>query len=268
MQNLVVMGAGNLAHALVQGWQRIPNPRWTVSVLARSASYLEKGWRPWPAPITTDPAILRDAHLVVLAVKPKDVEAACATLREQAPSDVPVLSMVAGLSLQRLRLALPEARLVRAMPNICSAVGEGVTAVSFDRYRAPDPAEIRRLLETLGDVVEVDEALIDPITALSGSGPAYAYVLLEALIEAGIRLGIDPELARRLSVQTLRGAAQLAHAEPQLTPPQLIRLIASPGGTTEAALGRLEAEGVKTALCDAIFQARSQAARLGQVQEA
>ncbi|MBX5466442.1 MAG: pyrroline-5-carboxylate reductase [Firmicutes bacterium] len=263
MERIVVMGAGNLAHALVQGWQRVPNPPWSVAVLARSDSYLDKGWRPWPAPISTDPAILSESDLVVLAVKPKDVNAALQTVSQEAGPAVPVLSMVAGLALATLRRHLPHAPLARAMPNICSAVGEGVTAVAFDRMASSERAEIRRLLEALGDVVEVEEALLDPITALSGSGPAYAYVLLEALIEAGERLGLDPVLARRLSVQTLRGAAALAQAEPQLSPADLIRLIASPGGTTEAALDRLADEGVKRAVCEAIFQARLQAQRLG-----
>jgi pyrroline-5-carboxylate reductase len=197
-------------------------------------------------------------HVVVLATKPGLVETALASAGARGGSDGPLwISIAAGVPLARLAAALPEGeRIVRAMPNTPALVRAGATAIAAnDAASESDVALASALFESVGICwVAPDEALLDAVTGLSGSGPAFVFVFLEALADAGVRVGLPRDAASRLATQTVLGAAQLA-SEAGRQPAQLKDQVTSPGGTTIAGLERLEAGGLRAAVYDAVAAA-------------
>jgi len=213
--------------------------------------------------------VVEQSDLVVLAVKPNQV---AEVLRELGGAHNPVLtrplwvSIAAGVSLTSLAEGLPPgARLVRSMPNTPALVGEGATAfVANPEATDADRAAARLLFEAVGTAWEApNEALMDAVTGLSGSGPAYVFVLLEALGDAGVRMGLPREAARALATQTVLGAARLA-LETGRDPADLKAQVTSPGGTTIAGLERLEAAGFRSAIHDAVEAATRRSRELGR----
>lgn len=257
-----VIGAGNLGVALARGWLQ-SGVDLDLSLLVRSDGYLE---RPMPAElkvrVNTDPKLLARSDLVVVAVKPGDVQAALKVIQAHTRPGTPVVSVAAGITLKTLGEALPGRPLCRAMPNICAAIGEATTALSFLEAPAEAQKTITELFESIGFILPIDEAHLDAVTALSGSGPAYIYLVLDALIAAGRELGLTEDVSRTLATRTLQGTAGMAISHPDLSPAQLIRQVASPGGTTEAALRTMEDRSVKAAIIEGITQARRRAAAL------
>ncbi|MCU0868012.1 MAG: pyrroline-5-carboxylate reductase [Burkholderiales bacterium] len=207
---------------------------------------------------------VRDADVVVLAVKPQVMRVVAQGLGD-AVRDALVVTIAAGIRLADLARWLGgHARLVRVMPNTPALVQAGISGA----YAAPDVGAADRetvdaILGATGPVVWVDaEARIDAVTAVSGSGPAYVFYLLEAMQAAGVAQGLTPDAARCLSIETVRGAARLAAAAED--PFDVLRArVTSKGGTTEAAIATLDARGVKAALVDAIEAAAARAAELG-----
>jgi pyrroline-5-carboxylate reductase len=199
----------------------------------------------------------------VLAVKPDVAEPACRSLG--AAGVRRVLSVVAGMAAQRLEACLPDgAVVVRAMPNMPALVGAGVSAVSGGSHaRSADLEWAERLLGAVGAVVRVPERQLDAVTALSGSGPAYVLLVVEALIEAGVVAGLPRELSMTLTVATLRGSAALL-GEPGATPEALRAAVTSPGGTTAAGLRALEARAVRSAFLEAVLAAAERSRSLGR----
>lgn len=212
--------------------------------------------------------VVAGSDLVVLAVKPGIV---ASVLREIVATDAATaarplwLSIAAGIPLARLAALLaPGARIVRAMPNTPALVRAGVTAfVAGDACSDSDRALARALCETVGSVWEApSEALLDAVTGLSGSGPAYVFVFLEALCDAGVRVGLPREAASLLATQTVLGSARLA-LETGRHPAQLKDQVTSPGGTTIAGLARLEAGGLRAAIYDAVAASAERSRQLG-----
>jgi pyrroline-5-carboxylate reductase len=265
-----VIGAGAMARALVTGWLRGRRQlaAGEVWVCNRSRDDRLAAMAALGAEVTRDKAaICRAAAVLVLAVKPAD---AAAALGELAPHLDPqrhlLLSLVAGWPTAaiaaRLGPAAGRVPLVRAMSNTPSAVGAGATAVAAGPTAGPrHVAAAAELLGAVGDVVVVDEADLAAVTAVSGSGPAYVFTLLEALQEAAVRLGLAPEVGRRLALQTLLGAAHLARQSGE-APADLTRQVASPGGTTAAALEVLRARGFVPTLVEAVARAARRAEEL------
>lgn len=202
------------------------------------------------------------AEGAVLAVKPQSAkEAARALAAVAAPR---WLSIMAGVTLQRLQSwAGPQVAVVRAMPNTPALVGAGMTAIAAgDGAGEEDMAWAEALLGAVGQVVRVPEGAMDAVTAVSGSGPAYVFLLAEALAAAGEEQGLDPELSRRLALATVAGAGRLL-AEPGADPAALRAQVTSPGGTTEAALSVLEAAGLSPALARAVAAAAERSRQIG-----
>lgn len=198
----------------------------------------------------------------VLAVKPHQVAGVC---RAVAAAGSPrVLSIAAGVTIAALEDALGSGvAVVRAMPNTPALVGAGAAAVAGGSNASPDDvAWAVGVLEAVGSVVEVPESLLDAVTGLSGSGPAYVFLVLEALIEGGVAAGLPRATAEELAGQTLLGAAQLYLAGDD-TPADLRAQVTSPGGTTAAGLRVLEQRAVRAALIDAVVAARDRAVELG-----
>lgn len=206
--------------------------------------------------VSDNTSAVAEADVVVVAVKPDVVAIALASAGgpEAAPSTPLWISIAAGATLARLAASLPEgARIVRAMPNTPALVGAGVTAICPNASaHVEDLATARALFDSVGQTwVAPNEALLDPVTGLSGSGPAYVFLLMESLIEAGLAVGLPAEAARQLTLQTVLGAARLA-LETGRDPADLRVQVTSPGGTTQAALERLGAGGFRELVIDAV----------------
>lgn len=203
-----------------------------------------------------------DADLVLVAVKPLDVPAALASLSDLA-ADAVVLSVAAGLTTAQIEAALPGGQpVVRAMPNTPALVAAGVTAISpGSTAQEAHLATATALLSSVGLVVEVQESQMDAVTAVSGSGPAYVFLVVEALVEAGVRAGLPRDLATTLTVQTLAGSARML-VETGERATVLRERVTSPGGTTAAALHELERHGLRAAFIDAVLANRDRAAEL------
>ncbi len=263
-KKIVVVGPGNIAHAIVSRWLQVADA--DISVLARSKTYLTKGWHSDEQQVVTfDRDIVANADLIMLAVKPKDMLTTLAQLKSRISSTSIVLSVAAGITIGQIRHLLSEPGIVRTMPNICSEIGTSVTGISFDNVPKEDRSWIMSLMNLLGHVVEMPEHLLNPMTALYGSGPAYVYVFLKAIIRAGEDLGIPPEHARELAAHLVLGASQKALIDNDKSLDQLVGQVVSPGGTTEAMLRVLDQLGWQDIMHQALKAAGEQAAQLGQV---
>jgi pyrroline-5-carboxylate reductase len=201
-----------------------------------------------------------DGHVV--AVKPGDVPAACRTIAGHGPSRV--LSIAAGVTTAALEAELADGTpVIRAMPNTPALVGLGASAIAAGRLAGDDDLDwAASLLTAVGTVVRVKESLLDAVTGLSGSGPAYVFLVAEALIEAGVLAGLPRDVSQSLSVQTLLGAATLL-AQGDDGPEALRAAVTSPGGTTAAGLQVLEQHRVRAAFLEAVAAATDRSRALG-----
>jgi pyrroline-5-carboxylate reductase len=204
-----------------------------------------------------------EASVVVVAVKPGDVVGALSSAAPALEPDAVVLSIAAGVRIATLEEVVPNAPVVRAMPNTPALVRRGAAAIAGGSRATDD--HLRRaeaVLGAVGLVVRVPEHLLDAVTGLSGSGPAYVFLVAEALIEAGVLVGLPRDVARTLAVQTLVGSAALL-AESGDTPEALRAGVTSPGGTTAAGLRVLEQRGLRAALLDAVVAATHKSREMG-----
>jgi pyrroline-5-carboxylate reductase len=213
---------------------------------------------------SADDVVGSDTGVLVVAVKPYDVATALADVSERLPSGCVVVSVAAGVTTASLEDALPVGQpVVRAMPNTPALVGAGVTAICAGQHTMDDHLDVAEsLLSAVGSVVRVPEAQMDAVAAVSGSGPAYVYLVAEAMIEAGVRVGLPRDVATSLTQKTITGAARLWD-ETGEHPAVLRERVTSPGGTTAAALHALESSGLRAAFLDAVVANRDRSAELG-----
>ncbi len=261
MTRLALIGGGRMGEALLTGLlaQRWAAPDELAVVEKVSARRTELTER-FPGVQVLAEAAPTDG--AVVAVKPADVDDACAALAGAGVARV--LSIAAGVPLARLEAILPGTPVVRAMPNTPALVGAGAAAIAGGTAaRDEDLAWAEGILTAVGTVVRVPEALLDAVTGLSGSGPAYVFLVAEALIEAGVLVGLPRDVSIGLTTQTLLGAARLL-AETGDTPESLRAGVTSPGGTTAAGLRVLESAGVRAAFMDAVAAATARSAELGR----
>ncbi len=256
------VGGGNMAEAIARGLLGAglaPDHITVAEPLAPRRTELADALGVHTSPHN---AAAADASLVVLAVKPQHLAEACGSLPR---GDGPLyLSIVAGASSAALREHLGAgARLVRAMPNTPALIGAGISALASDGARAGDLDLAQAVLEAVGRVVRVPEHLMDAVTGLSGSGPAYAYLFIEALTEAGVREGLPAATARELAAHTVLGAARMV-AETGEPPAVLRERVSSPGGTTIAGLAQLERWGLRAAIFEAVGAATARSRELGE----
>jgi pyrroline-5-carboxylate reductase len=198
----------------------------------------------------------------IVAVKPHHVADACRAIA--AADGGRVLSVAAGVTIAALEDALGAGvAVVRAMPNTPALVGEGAAAIAGGAHAGDDDlAWAEEVLGAVGTVVRVPEHLLDAVTGLSGSGPAYVFVVLDAMVEGGVAAGLPRDVAETLAAQTLLGSARL-HLETGQSPAELRAAVTSPGGTTAAGLRVLEQRAVRAAFIDAVVAARDRSAELG-----
>jgi pyrroline-5-carboxylate reductase len=265
---LVVVGGGKMGVALVSGlleagWATPEQIVITEVSAARRAELAGPG-----GPVERHPGLrvldgeIPSAKAAVLAVKPPDVEDACVNLDASRPPRV--LSIAAGVNLRDLESWCPEGlAVIRAMPNIGALVRAGATAIAAGSLATP--ADVRWATDVLGSVgmvVEVAEHLLDAVTGLSGSGPAYFFLVAEAMTEAGVLMGLSRSVAKDLVANTLLGSARLLLETGE--PAEALRAaVTSPGGTTAAGLRELEARGARSAVIEAVVAAVERSHDLG-----
>lgn len=232
---ILLIGCGHMGGAMLAGWLKRPDIERidVVDPTATSPADERVHMHTVIGPAVTNPDI------VVLAVKPQVMREACEQIAPHLAADTPVVSIAAGVPLTRLVTLLGAARpYIRVMPNTPGAIGKGISGFyANEKTTAEQVAIVEGLLSALGTFVQVpDEKLIDAITAVSGSGPAYVFALTEAMEAAAIAIGLPPELAGQLAKETVIGAASLMESDKSLKPQDLRRSVTSRGGTTEAAL--------------------------------
>lgn len=253
--NIAFIGGGNMAGAMIQGLIGAGVPPHCLRVSEPDAvrrSVLESRFA--IQALADGREALENAEAVVLAVKPGVVEAVSRELARAADSNLLVVSIAAGVPMTRLAAAWPPGQpLVRVMPNTPALIGAGISALLYAPDLSTTHQELAlRIMSAVGEVeVLTDESQMDGVTALSGSGPAYVYLIAEALSDGGVACGLPRHLADRLAAETLLGTARLIK-ESGKHPAVLKNQVTSPGGTTIAALAQLETSGVRGALISAV----------------
>jgi len=268
-RKLGVIGAGKMGEALVRGLLRagarsdlivIYDPDPTRVNLMLEEYQVRK--------MKSNPELIEEAEMVVLAVKPQVINQVLQEIAEPARKKKPlIISIVAGVKLESIRSFLgSEVHLVRVMPNTPALIGEGISAYYSDQLLSEKEQEqVKLVLSALGRVVELDkEELLDAVTGLSGSGPAYIFVLIEALADAGVKMGLSRPLALILSAQTVAGAGKMV-LETARHPGELKDMVTSPGGTTIAGLSVLEEGGFRGLIIRAVEQATQRSQELGKL---
>ncbi|MGE5336293.1 MAG: pyrroline-5-carboxylate reductase [Gemmatimonadota bacterium] len=258
------VGGGNMAAALIGGLLRAGTPRpdiRAIEVDAARRDHLQRelGVAALPAP----DASVAGVDVIVLAVKPQQMRDACRALQPFVRAQL-VLSIAAGIRARDLARWLNTQCVVRAMPNTPALVGKGISGAAATAGVSDAQRQMAEsILHAAGSVVWVaDDGQLDAVTALSGSGPAYVFYFIEALIDAARAMGFDAAQARQFAVETVTGAAHLAAASAD--PLETLRArVTSKGGTTAAAIARMEADGLKQRIVDAVLAARKRAAELG-----
>ncbi|HLA84833.1 MAG TPA: pyrroline-5-carboxylate reductase [Thermoguttaceae bacterium] len=265
-QRIGLIGAGRMATALVQGMVRAGLGA-AEDVLAADPSVDARrrfAKATGAQAVDNNQAVIDSCDAVVLAVKPQNLEAVLATLRGQVDERHLVISILAGVRLATLGEGLgTRARLARVMPNTPCLVGQGASGYCLaPGATAADRALVEQLFGAVGLVVRVDEPLLDAVTGLSGSGPAFVYAMIEALADGGASMGLPRDVATRLAAQTVRGAAEMVLVTGE-TPGALKDRVASPGGTTVAGLRVLDSAGFPAALSAAVVAAAERSVELG-----
>lgn len=264
-------GAGSMVEAILRGLteKRVATPS-LIHVMNRQNKdrllELQNRYGVVPA---IEPAAKEDAlsgaDVIVLGMKPKDAAEALLSLKSLLRPEQIVVSLIAGLSIDTMeRLIGRKQPIVRTMPNTSSTIGLGATGISFSEAVSPEGRELGlAMFDAVGLTTIVEERLLETVTAVSGSGPAYIYYMMEAMIQAGVDLGLTPEAARELAVQTVRGAAEMVRLTGE-APAELRRKVTSPNGTTHAALETMERLGFADAVQQGMRRCAERAGELGQ----
>jgi len=266
MKKIGFIGAGNMANALIRGFLRAgivkPDDVWVSDPVDAQVRRVKRAHK---IEGTRDNALLvRGSQTIVLAVKPQSMAQVLEEIRGEAGPKKLFVSIAAGFPIRRIEAGLGgHARVVRVMPNTPVLVGKGVSvAVAGSKATPADLKTTLKLFKAVGEAVSITgEDLLDAVTALSGSGPAFVYLFAECLIEGGVRGGLPQNLAMQLAYQTLVGAGAML-TESGLPVRELREMVTSPGGTTMAGLAALDQKGFREAVITAVEQATRRAREL------
>ncbi|MBW0013361.1 pyrroline-5-carboxylate reductase [Mycobacterium sp.] len=285
MARIAIVGGGSIGEALLSGLLRAGRQVKDLVVAERISERARYLAETYSVLVTSVTDAVDNATFVVVAVKPADVEsvmgelARAAAAAEVDSADQVFVTVAAGITISYFESKLPAGTpVVRAMPNAAALVGAGVTALARGRFvTAPQLEEVSALFDSVGGVLTVPEAQMDAVTALSGSGPAYFFLMVEALVDAGVAAGLSREVATDLTAQTMAGSAAMllealdshravAREAPatraDATAAQLRATVTSPGGTTAAALRELERGGLRAAVDAAVQAAKMRSEQL------
>jgi pyrroline-5-carboxylate reductase len=259
------IGSGKMAGALLQGVLKSGAfTRDSIVITDRCADAAKKLSAQTGVRVLADNLELsKTADAIVLCVKPSDANAVLGEIRDGAKNKL-VVSIMAGVTIATLQKNLgANVRVARVMPNTPALIHKGAAAYSLvEGATADDAALVEKIFSAVGKIFRVEEKLLDVVTGLSGSGPAYAYVAIEALADGGVLMGLPRDLALQLAAQTVAGAAEMILQTGQ-HPAQLKDAVASPGGTTIAGLEALEAAGIRAAFVAAVRAATERSRELG-----
>lgn len=253
------MGEALIVGLLASGWRK---PKDIVATGRREERLREVSARHGIDTTLDNAAATQGAEVVVIAVKPQDIESLLSEISGRVTPDQTVLSIAAAIPTSLIERRLGAVPVVRAMPNTPALVHEGMAGVAPGRHADEPHLKLAKdVLEHVGRVAIVPESYLDAVTAVSGSGPAYFALLAEAMIEAGILLGLSREVSTDLVIQTMLGSAKLLRDE-RMHPVELREMVTSPGGTTIRAIRELEQSGVRAAFLNAIQAAMERSTEL------
>lgn len=270
-QTVAILGAGNIGRSLIGGMVKgdeFDTSR--IRATRRNDQALEELHDQFPGISVSNDNVeaVKGATVVVLAIKPQHAVYVIEEIREHVSEDAMIVSVLAGLTSSALESAFgKELAVIRTMPNTPMIVDEGATAISAGPHATKDHLAIaRQIFEAVGRVEIVPEYLMDAVTGLSGSGPAYVYMFIEALTDGGVKQGIPRPQAFRLATQTVLGAAKLV-SESGKHPAILRDEVTTPGGTAIAAVANLESHGLRTMLINAVATATDRSRELSKLKE-
>lgn len=263
---IAFLGAGQMGEAVLRGLVRAgvaPARLWASDIRPERLDYLSSALDIHTSQDNRE--VLRQAEVAVIAVKPQDAPVLLADMQAAAHTGHLIVSVAAGVKLATIESALPSGvPVVRVMPNTPAFVSEGMAVLARGRHATEaHEAVARAIFECVGRVLALPESKMDAVTALSGSGPGYVALVIEALADGGVAAGLPRDVSLQLAAQTVLGTARLA-LERELHPAVLKDMVASPGGTTIAGLAALESAGVRGALIEAVLAATRRSEELGQ----
>lgn len=242
MKKIVFIGAGSMAEAIIGGWVKKECVQADEIYVTNRSDYARLMYlkETYGVQILERLADTQDADLLILAVKPKDAGVAMQSIAPYIGDKTAVLSVLAGISIETIEKGLYSRPIARVMPNTSATIGMSASGIAFNKYVPEEQKALYiQMLSAIGLVVEVEEDKLHAVTALSGSGPAYIYYLIEAFEKAGTEIGLSKEIVRQLMVQTIAGSASMLQSVDE-EPDELRRKVTSPGGTTEAGIRALE----------------------------
>src|SRR6267142_4271740 len=265
-KRLAFIGGGTMAEAMIRGLleKHLVPPSHVLVTGPRREGRADLAKRFGVKALASNAEAAKGAHVVVLSVKPQVLPTVLRELRGQLRPEQLVLSIVAGAPLAVLREGLDHAAVVRAMPNTPAQIGMGITAwTTADAVDREQRERAKAILGALGEELEVDEeSLVDMATALSGTGPTYVFLLMEALVDAGVHLGFSRRVAEELVLRTVEGSAAFARRSGRHLA-ELRNMVTSPGGTSAAAIYELEKGTMRTVLSRAVYAAFVRTRELG-----
>ena len=259
---VAVIGAGKIGEAVANS---IAKSRQVTKVIMtkRNISTLPRSRTPKVAVSADNREAAKKADLILIAVKAGDAKQVLGEISQFTAGKI-VISLMAAITIERLERVLPKAKVVRSMPNIAAVIGESITAYSLGGKVAPaDEATVQLILGSFGDYVKVPESLLNPITALSGSGPAYIAVVIEAMVSAGLKVGIPRDISLKLVTKTLTGTADLLSVK-KMHPAELRDTVTTPAGTTIAGIYELEKGSLRTSMMNAVEAATMAAEKVAK----
>jgi len=265
-----LLGAGNMASALLRGLlgSKTLRPEQIRASDLRAAQLAQLETSYGIQTHADNAELLAWANVIVLAVKPQVIAQVLEQMSSVLKSDTLVISIAAGVPLSAIEARLPGARVLRAMPNTAAIALAGATGIAAGTHASSEDMQFARtLFDAVGRSAVLDESALDAVTGLSGSGPAYVMVMIDALADGGVKVGLSRETALMLAAQTVYGSAKLL-LETAEHPSKLKDMVTSPGGTTIAGLHALEAGGLRHTLMDAVEAATRRATELGQTMAA
>ncbi len=260
------IGGGAMAESLIRGILNaklvMPSQIGVYDISRERMDYLSNSFSITTAPDI--PEIVKKADILFLTIKPQVIAGVIDTIAPIVAQTAIVVSVAAGVTIDTLQSRLSEVPIIRVMPNTPVAVGEGMSAMALGKFATKEISDpIAKIFASVGRVVTVNEDAMDAVTGLSGSGPAYAFVLIDALADAGVRVGLARQTSIVLAAQTLMGAAKMV-LETNEHPAILRDKVTSPGGTTIAGVHVLEQQGVRAALIDAVVAATNRSCEMGK----
>lgn len=260
------IGSGAMAEALISGIITAglikPNQMIVSDISQKRLDYMQEKFG-----IDTTlriEEVVKESQILFLTVKPQVIPAVLSAIAPLLSPATLVVSVAAGITIQVLQNKMPQVPIVRVMPNTPVSVGEGMSVIALGEYAGEQHGEIVfTIFSSVGRTIIMDESAMDAVTGLSGSGPGYAFVLIDALADAGVRVGLSRQNSLMMAAQTLLGAAKMV-LETGEHPAKLRDMVTSPGGTTIAGIHVLEQQGVRAALIDAVLAAAQRSQEMGK----